>query len=62
MTHTEFVIDVGIENGQIGDGVFAEREALEHRLVDDPSVDLLVGAHRIETNVADRRLGSMMSL
>ena len=46
----EFVIDVGVENGQIGDGVFGQDQPLVHRLVDETGIHLLVGAHGVETN------------
>ena len=55
VTHPELVEDVGIGRGQIGDRIFAEQQALEHRLVDDAAGLLLVGADRLKTRGLDRR-------
>ena len=55
MADAELVIDVGVEDGEIGDGEFAEQDALVHQLVDEAGAFLLVGAHDGETSRLDRR-------
>jgi hypothetical protein len=46
---------VGIGAGDVGHGVVAEHQPLEHRLVDGAADLLLVGADRLEPRLADRR-------
>ncbi len=53
VAHAELVIDIGVEDGEVGDGVFGEDEAFEHRLVDHPGAHLLVGAHAVEARASD---------
>ena len=44
----EFVVHVGIGAGDVGDGVVAEHQPFEHRLMDRAADPLLVGADRFE--------------
>src|SRR5712692_640126 len=43
----EFVEDVRIRSREIRDGILAEHQALEERLVDDPANSLFVSPYRI---------------
>ena len=54
VSHAELVEDVRVRGGQVGDGVLAEQQPLEHRLVDDPARLLLVGPERLEVGGLDR--------
>ncbi len=60
VAHAQFVIDIGIENGEVGDRVIAEREPFEHRLVDHAGVQFLIGAHHFEADGADRRIYDLL--
>ena len=51
----EFVEHVGIGAGDVGDGVVAQHQPLEHRLVDGAADPLLVGADRFEPHRLHRR-------
>ena len=51
----ELVIDVGVEQGQVGDRIIAEQDALEHELVDEAGALLLVGADAVQPRRFDRR-------
>ena len=53
--NAELVKDVGIGSRQVGHGVLAEDEALEHRLVDQSSRHLLICAQRFKVGLLDRR-------
>ena len=50
----ELVEHVGIGAGDVGHGVMAEHQPLEHRLVDGAADLLLVGADRLEPRTLDR--------
>ena len=51
----ELVEHVGVGAGDVGDGVMAEHQPLEHRLVNGAADLLLVGADRLEPGLGDRR-------
>ena len=51
----ELVEYVGVGAGDVGHGVMAEHQPLEHRLVDGAADLLLVGADRLEPRMLDRR-------
>ena len=55
VTDAELVEHVGIGAGDVGHGVMAEHQPLEHRLVDGAADLLLVGADRLEPGPHDRR-------
>ena len=55
MAHAELVEDVRVRGREVGDRVVGEDQPLEHRLVDQPADQLLVGAQRLELGLADRR-------
>jgi len=52
---TELVKNVGIGTGDVGHGVMAKHQPLEHRLVNGAADLLLVRADRLETGALDRR-------
>ena len=51
----ELVEHVGVGAGDVGHGVVAQHQPLEHRLVDGAADLLLVGADRLEPGALDRR-------
>ncbi len=54
MPHAEFVEDVRVGRGEVGDGVVAENQPLEHWLMDDAANPLLVGANRCHAGIVER--------
>ena len=54
MPDAELVEDIGIGAGDVGHGVVAEHQPLEHRLMDGAADLLLVGADRLEAGSLDR--------
>ena len=60
VAHAELVEDVRVGGREVGDRVVGEDQPLEHRLVDEPADDLLVGAQRLELGVADRRRDQLL--
>ena len=54
VTDAELVIDVGVGAGHVGDGVVAEHQPLEHRLVDGAADLLLVGADHLHPRLKHR--------
>ena len=55
MADAELVVDIGVEQGQVGDRIFAEQNALIHQLVDEARALLLVGADAGEPRRLDGR-------
>ena len=53
MADAELVIDIGVEEGEVGDGEFAEQDALVHQFMDEARALLLVGAHGRELRRRD---------
>ena len=51
----QFVKDIRVGSRQVGDRVFAEKQPLEHRLVDDASRLLRVRPYRIHSDRFDSR-------
>jgi hypothetical protein len=58
--HAKLVEHVGIGASEVGHGVFAQHQPLEHRLVDDATRTLLVGADRRKPR-ASRAAGAIKS-
>src|SRR5271165_206222 len=54
VTDAEFVINIGIRGGEIGNRKRAKDQPLEHGLVDDSASDLLVSANGFEFGVTHR--------
>jgi len=50
----KLIQDVGIDRSQIGNGVVAKHESLEHGFVDDSPGDFLIGSDRFQPGIADR--------
>ena len=44
----QLIEHVGVRSRQVSDDVVREDEPFEHRLMDDPSDQLLIGAERID--------------
>jgi hypothetical protein len=55
MADTELVVNVRVGAGHVGDGVVAEHQPLEHRLVDRAADLLLVGADHVHARRETRR-------
>ena len=51
----ELVEDVRVRGRQVGDRVVGQDQPLEHRLVDHPPDDVLVGAQWLQLRIANRR-------
>jgi len=55
MPDAEFVQHVRIAGGQVGNGVLAHQQPLEHGLVDDSAELFLVGSDRSHAGLLDAR-------
>ena len=53
--HAQLVEHVRVGGGEIGDRIVAQQQSLEHRLVDDATGPLFVGADGLHTGSLDRR-------
>ena len=60
MTDTEFIIDIGVENSQVGDRIFGQQQALVHQFVDETVGLLFVGADGEQAGMFDRRFENIL--
>jgi len=55
MPHAQFVEDIGVGRGEIGDRKRAQQQALEHGLLDDPAGDFFIRADGLQPGRCNRR-------